>query len=234
MRILTIETSTPDEIVAVVEGDEVLAERRSIAGRGCRDELVGSIGEVLDRSGTKLTGLGAIAVSIGPGRFTGLRVGLATAKALAVTSGVGVRAVGTLPALALSSGVDDGLVCPALDARRGEVYASLLRAGGTAIVMEAAALPPAALADRVRALAAGSSVTFVGTGAIAYRDELSALLGGAALFGPDDVTAPTPRALAMLALEEPSRHGADLIGLEPVYLRGVSPRQAGGGAGGNA
>ena len=234
MRILTIETSTPAEIVAVVEGDAVLAERRSATGRGHRDTLAGSIGEVLGRSGTKLTDLGAIAVSIGPGRFTGLRVGLATAKGLAVTSGVGVRAVRTLPALAFTAGVEEGLVCPALDARRGEVYASLLRPGDSAPVMEETALSPEALAGRVRALAAGEPVTFVGTGALAYREEIAALLGAAALFASDDVTAPAPWALAKLALEEPPCLGADLVGLEPVYLRGVSALGAGGRAGGGA
>ena len=234
MRILTIETSTPTEIVAVVEGDAVLAERRSAAGRGHRDTLMGSVGEVLRQSGTKLTDLGAIAVSMGPGRFTGLRVGLATAKGLAVTSGVGVRAVRTLPALALTAGVEEGLVCPALDARRGEVYASLLRPGDSAPVMEETAMSPEALAGRVRALAAGEPVTFVGTGALAYREEIAALLGAAALFASDDVTAPAPWALAKLALEELPCLGADLVALEPVYLRGVSALGAGGRAGGGA
>lgn len=234
MRILTIETSTPLEIVAVVEDGGVLAERGTEAGRGRRDELAGSIAEILGRSGTKLSDLGAIAVSIGPGRFTGLRVGLATAKGLAVTSGVGVRAVGTLPALALTAGARSGLTCPTLDARRGEVYASLLRSGDAAVVMVEAALTPEGLAGRVRALAAGDPVTFVGTGAVAYRDELEGLLGAQALFAPDDLTAPAPWALAELALDAPELRGAELVALEPVYLRGVSRRDAGGAGGGNA
>jgi tRNA threonylcarbamoyladenosine biosynthesis protein TsaB len=221
MRILTIETSTPSEIVAVVEDGAVLAERRSLAGRGRRDELARSIEGVLTGSGTQLPELGAIAVSIGPGRFTGLRVGLATAKGLAVVSGVGVRAVRTLPALALSAGVPQGLICPALDARRGEVYASLLRVGDRAPLLDDSALSPEALADRVRALANGGPVTFVGTGAVLYRDEFTDALGGAARFAPDDLVAPAPSALATLALEAPERLGADLAALEPVYLRGV-------------
>jgi len=221
MRILTIETSTPLEIVAVVEGDRVLAERRTAAGRGHRDELAGSIAEVLGRSGTPFSDLHAIAVSIGPGRFTGLRVGLATAKGLAVTSGVGVRAVRTLPALAVTADVRSGLTCPTLDARRGEVYASLYRPGSADALMEEAAVRPEGLAGRVRALAAGDRVTFVGTGAVAYRGEFEALLGADALFAPDELSAPAPRALARLALDVPELRGAELAALEPVYLRGV-------------
>jgi tRNA threonylcarbamoyladenosine biosynthesis protein TsaB len=234
MRILTIETSTPLEIVAVVEDDVVLAERRTAAGRAHADELAGSIAEALERSGTELHGLGAIAVSIGPGRFTGLRVGLATAKGLAVTTGVGVRAVRTLPALALSSGCADGLVCPVLDARRGEVYAALVRFGGAALLMAEEALAPADLAARVRTLADGEPVIFIGTGAVAYRDEIGATLGAAARFAPDDLTAPAPRALATLAAEAQELRGATLAELEPVYLRGVVAHGGRGGTGGNA
>jgi tRNA threonylcarbamoyladenosine biosynthesis protein TsaB len=221
LRILTIETSTTLEIVAVVDGERVLAERRAEAGRGRGDELVGSIADTLRRSETALSDLGAIAVSIGPGRFTGLRVGLATAKGLAVASGVGVRAVRTLPALALSAGVGSGLTCPALDARRGEVYASLVRSPGAAVLLDECALSPSDLARRVQALAEGGDVTFVGAGAVAYADEISAVLGARSLFGPEDLTAPEPVAVASLALEAPELRGDDLVALEPVYLRGV-------------
>jgi tRNA threonylcarbamoyladenosine biosynthesis protein TsaB len=221
MRILTIETSTPLEIVAVVEGDRVIAERRTAAGRGRRDELARSVAEVLGRAGAALHDLGAIAVSIGPGRFTGLRVGLATAKGLAVTSGLGVRAVRTLPALALSAGASGGFTCPALDARRGEVYASLHRSPGGEVVMDEAALTPAGLTGRVLALAAGERVTFVGTGAVRYRDEIESSLGDRAVFAPEDLAAPTPVAVALLALDAPDLRGDALVALEPIYLRGV-------------
>jgi tRNA threonylcarbamoyladenosine biosynthesis protein TsaB len=221
MRILTIETSTPLEIVAVVQGGAVAAESRTTAGRGHRDRLASSIEQVLDESGNDLRALGAIAVSIGPGRFTGLRVGLATAKGLAVTAGLGVRPVRTLPALALSAGATDGLVCPALDARRGEVYAALLRPRSGAVVMSEEALVPSDLARRVGALSRGEPVIFVGTGAVAYRDEIGVALGPLARFAPNDLTAPSPLALARLAAGAPELRDEALAALEPVYLRGV-------------
>jgi tRNA threonylcarbamoyladenosine biosynthesis protein TsaB len=230
MRILTIETSTPLEIVAVVEDGVVLAERRTTAGRGHRDRLARSIEEALGQSGTKLRALGAIAVSIGPGRFTGLRVGLATAKGLAVATGLGVRPVPTLPALALSAGATDGLVCPALDARRGEVYAALLRPRSGTVVMPEEASAPSDLARRVGALARGEPVTFVGTGAVAYRDEIEAALGSLARFAPHELTAPLPLALARLASEAPELRGAGLAALEPTYLRGAVAHRGRGAA----
>lgn len=221
MRILTIETSTPSESVAVVERDRILAERWSTAGRGHAEELVGAVASILEDAGTRLDELDAIAVSIGPGRFTGLRVGLATAKGLAAASGIGVRPVRTLRALALSSGVEAGLVCPVIDARRGEVYAALFRAGAPAAVMDEVALEPAALADRLRDLASREPVTFVGTGVRAYGCELGELLGPGALLASDGPLTPTPRALAALALEAPALSRRELVALEPVYLRGV-------------
>lgn len=234
MRILTIETSTPLEIVAVVRGGAVMAESRTTAGRGRRDRLACSIEQVLDESGTDLRALGAIAVSIGPGRFTGLRVGLATAKGLAVTTGLGVRPVRTLRALALSAGSTDGLVCPALDARRGEVYAALLRPWSGMVVMPEEAVPPSDLTRRVAALARGEPVTFVGTGAVAYRDEIEATLGPLARFAPDDLTTPSPLALARLAAEEPDLRGGALAALEPAYLRGAVADRGRGGVGESA
>ncbi len=111
VRVLTIETSTPSEEVAVVDDGAVLASERRVAGRGQADELLAAVSSVLETSGTPLERLDAIAVSIGPGRFTGLRVGLSTAKGLAAASGVPVLPAPTLEALAGSGGVFDGLVC---------------------------------------------------------------------------------------------------------------------------
>jgi tRNA threonylcarbamoyladenosine biosynthesis protein TsaB len=220
MRILTIETSTPVEEVAVVEDGSVLCARRSRAGRGRADELLAAVDDVLRSTATPLRGLCAAAVSIGPGRFTGLRVGLATAKGLAAPTGLPVVPVSTLEALAASARVAGGLVCSVLDARRGEVYAALFRLGGaTARLMPDLALAPDELATRVRGFAGDSPVLFAGTGADLYCAEIRAALGEAAVFAPE-ISMPGPTALAALAEESCSvRRLPDVI--EPVYLRGI-------------
>ena len=220
MRILTIEASTPVEEVAVVDGRDVLASRRSGAGRGRADELIASVAHVLESTATTVRELGAVAVSIGPGRFTGLRVGLATAKGLAEATGVPVAPVSTLEALAESAGAAEGLVCPLLDARRGEVYAALFRLGGRAErLMPDSALAPDELATRLAGAARGHPILFVGAGVAPYGEALGGALPVAALLDCD-VRLPDPGALAVLARRQRAAVESP-DGIEPVYLRGI-------------
>jgi tRNA threonylcarbamoyladenosine biosynthesis protein TsaB len=222
VRILTIETSTPTEDVAIVDAGVVLAERRLAAGRGHAEELVIAIAEALRESATELRALGAIGVSIGPGRFTGLRVGLATAKGLSAVAGVPVRPVPTLEALARSGGGPGALVAPALDARRGEVYGALFRLGARpARLLDDRAEPPDAFGARVRGAAAGTPVLFLGTGALAYRADLASALGAAARFPEPVVLHPSALAIAAAVEEAALDPVPDLDTIEPVYLRGV-------------
>lgn len=223
MRILTIETSTPTEDVAVVDAGRVLAERRLAAGRGHAEELVIAIAEALRDSATELRALGAIGVSIGPGRFTGLRVGLATAKGLSAVAGVPVRPVPTLEALARTWGSPGALAAPTLDARRGEVYGALFRLGDRrpARLLDDLAETPDAFAARVRGAAAGEPVLFIGTGALAYRMEFGRALGAAARFPEAAAAHPSALAIAAMVEEAAADPVPDLDLIEPVYLRGV-------------
>jgi len=220
MRILTIETSTPEEEVAVVDAGTVLASRALPAGRGHAEELIVAVAEVLERSATRLLALDAIGVSIGPGRFTGLRVGLATAKGLSAAVGVPVRPVPTLEALARSGGTA-GLTAPMLDARRGEVYGALFRVGGPASrILDDAAEPPAAFAARVAAAAKGERVLLVGTGAPVYESEMRDALGGLAVLPRPAVARPSAAAIAAM-VEESGGACPDLDSIVPIYLRGI-------------
>jgi len=162
-------------------------------------------------------------VSIGPGRFTGLRVGLATAKGLAAVAGVPVRPVPTLEALARTGAGPGALAAPALDARRGEVYGALFRLGDRrpVRVLEDRAEPPEAFAARVRDAAAGEPVLLLGTGAVAYESELRHALGAAARFPEAAVLHPSALAIAAAVEEAALDPAPDLGAIEPVYLRGV-------------
>ena len=220
MRVLTIETSTTVEEVAVVEDGTVMSRRRSRVGRGRSDALAASVAFVLESSAVRLSRLDAVAVSVGPGRFTGLRVGLATAKGLSSATGVPVVPVPTLEALAMSARAAEGLVCPVLDARRGEVYAALFRSEGSLVrLMPDVAIAPGELAARVLGFAAGAAVLFVGTGIEQYRAEFNAVLGESAV-AATGVSEPVPEVLAAYAENRRLDVGpADC--LEPVYLRGI-------------
>ncbi len=222
MLILTIETSTPMERVAVVRDGSVLAEITETVGRGHTEKLLRAVESTLSRASVDLGELDAIAVSIGPGRFSGLRVGLATAKGLAAARGLPVVPVQSLEALAESARPYEGLVCPILDARKGEVYAALFHLGdGRERVLQDVAVAPAGMIERVREAAGGREVLFVGGGAAACADDVKAALGGGAHFPDADVSTATPLAMAAIVEELGPCDPAEASTLEPVYLRGI-------------
>ena len=222
MLILTIETSTPTESVAVVRDGSVLAEIVETVGRGHTEKLLGAVESTLSRASAGLSELDAIAVSIGPGRFSGLRVGLATAKGLAAARDLPVVPVQSLEVLAESARPYEGLVCPMLDARRGEVYAALFHLGdGRERVLEDVAVAPAGMIERVQEAAGGRDVLFLGSGVAACADDVRASLGGSARFPDADVSTATPLAMAAVVEELELPDPAEAAMLEPVYLRGI-------------
>ena len=117
MRLLAIETATPAHSVALVDDDRLLAEA-SYDAQGSRGrQLLPTVDHVLRKAGVAATDLGAVAVSIGPGSFTGLRVGLATAKGLALGTGAAVVGVSTMEALATAyEPTMEIAICTLLDA----------------------------------------------------------------------------------------------------------------------
>ncbi|MCW2989802.1 MAG: peptidase glycoprotease [Solirubrobacterales bacterium] len=163
---LVIDTATPATVVGVVVGDEVV-ERRHDPLEGERPGHVGQVlalaEEALAAAGTDLASMERIGVGVGPGSFTGMRIGIATARALAHATGLPLAAVSTLGALAVAAG--DEPVLAVLDARRGEAFVALW-AGGRQ-VSEPRAVKPA---DLVGA-AAGASLA-VGDGAVRFREQL--------------------------------------------------------------
>jgi len=225
VRILTVETSTALESAGVVVDDQLVSERSAEAGRGRDVEFLEVVIDALSSAALTVSDLDLIAVSSGPGRFTGLRVGMATAKGLAASSGCAVVAVPTLRALARSSG-RAGAVAPLIDARRGEVYGALFD-GGRRLVDDFAC-PPAALPDVLPATA--GPVALVGGGAVAYAEALDAVLGGRGFVDHDAPARPTSGALAAIAAVSPR---PPLETVEPVYVRGVGAGTvpSGGGTG---
>lgn len=128
--VLGIDTSTQIGSVAVVRDRTLLAQATSERGSG----LLVVIDAVCTGAGITAGELDAIAIGAGPGSFTGLRIGMATAKGIAFATGKPLWAVSSLAALAEPALTGDNVVCAVLDARRGEVYAAAFRRG--AIVAE--------------------------------------------------------------------------------------------------
>jgi tRNA threonylcarbamoyladenosine biosynthesis protein TsaB len=162
--LLGIDTATPRSGIALVLAGDPIAEigfQRSVSPSRW---LLPSIRLLLDISGVSLPDLAALAVTVGPGSFTGLRVGLATVQGLAMASGTRVAGISTLAALAETVPGATGLVAPWLDAGRGEVYAGLRR-GGDEVTPEGVARP-----EEVLQALPSDPIRFVGNGAGRYLE----------------------------------------------------------------
>lgn len=209
MRILALDTATTATTVALADGEEVL-ERRDDPPAGARprhtSRLMPMIAELLGEAGWGWERLERIAVGVGPGTFTGLRIGVATARALAQARALELVGVSTLQSLSLNAGRDS--VCAVLDARRGEVFAAAWKQCQP--VLQPAPFDPVALAEWL-----GSGMLAIGDGAVAFRGVLER--SGALI--PDDgsdlhrVTAVNHCRLGLLV--DPT----DLHSVRPEYLR---------------
>ena len=173
MTILGFDTSTAASSACVLRPDgeqfEVLpAPARLVERPAHATELLPAIGDVMARADVDFRDLDAIAVGLGPGTFTGLRIGIATARALAKANGLPVRGVSSLAALA--AGMTGDARLPLIDAKRGEVYAALFH--GDDERWPPAVLGIGALVERLREAAVTPSAA--GDGSLRFRDELQA------------------------------------------------------------
>ncbi|MGH8012327.1 MAG: tRNA (adenosine(37)-N6)-threonylcarbamoyltransferase complex dimerization subunit type 1 TsaB, partial [Candidatus Binataceae bacterium] len=131
--VLGLDTGSPPLSAGIVAGGRIVASMTRTGGSHAA-ELPRMVDELLDSAGLTVRGLAAIAVALGPGSFTGLRIGLSYAKGIVLGARCGLVGVATLDAMALCAGTDGNrLVAPILDARRGEVYAALYRPVGDAL-----------------------------------------------------------------------------------------------------
>lgn len=175
---LAIEAATDHIEVAVVSPDGVLAHVAEDVGHGHTRRLASLVGEALGRAGARPDALAWVAAGLGPGSFTGVRVGVATARAYAFASGARLLGASSLASLAHASPARRALVVPLVGAGRRDVYAGFFRAdarGGVTLVAAPRVLPAEALreaVDEAHALLPGFAVRFVGPGAGRERERL--------------------------------------------------------------
>lgn len=228
MRILAIDTATAACTVAVTDGEAVRAELTLQVPRAHSTRLMPLIAQAVAESGLSKADLDGIAVGVGPGSFTGLRIGLATAKGLAFALGKPCLPVSTLKALAFGTGAQMGLVVPMLDAKRGQVFAAIYAAGDRNPDTWVEVLPPShlhvdQLAEQIREARTGlrhtwQFVTCCGDAAPLYTEGLG--LGEVARLAPAE--AMLPRASATAAIGQrllAAGGGIDPEELVAVYLR---------------
>ncbi len=220
MYILGIDTATR-VAGAAVAGEGRLVSERFIHNRKTHSQnIIPMIRQVMDDAGLKPEDLGGIAVTGGPGSFTGLRIGMAVAKTMGQVLGIPVVGVSTLKALAWNVYRASGLICPVLDARRNEVYTCIYRSGfkGLEEMINPAAMGIEQLLDELSLN--GEDVIFLGDGVPVYKDAIVGRLGSRALLATIINSFPRAGAVAELGMVELQQgQTGDYTFLQPIYLR---------------
>lgn len=201
--ILALDTCLTACSAALLDGETVLAARSEAMPRGHQERLAPLVQELMIEAGVGFPALTRIGVTVGPGSFTGLRVGLAFAKGLSAALSIPCVGVGALEALAFGQ---PGFVVAVIDARREQVYLQMFE-GGVAL-MAPDALTATDAAARLAELYHGGPATLIGSGA----PLLAPALPSATVLTPDG---PDPVAVARLALRGPD----PLKPPRPLYLR---------------
>jgi tRNA threonylcarbamoyladenosine biosynthesis protein TsaB len=224
MRILGLEASTPVGTAAVLDGDELEGESWFCSSRTHSERMLQCIDDLLRGADLRTEDLDGLAVGLGPGSFTGLRIALSTAKGLAFALGVPLVGISTLEALAHNIPFWQGHICALLDARGGCVYGALFKA-------TRAREPQRIEHDGVYEMASWlhrfkRATMFLGNGAVVYRKLITDLIGQHAHFPPPELLHPRGSVIARLGLRR-LRSGVadDLDALVPLYAR--RPRAVG-------
>jgi tRNA threonylcarbamoyladenosine biosynthesis protein TsaB len=218
MIVLGIETSTPQTSVALGTEREILG-KVSLTGAARQEFVTPALEQLLTWTGLELSQLGGVAVGVGPGLFTGLRVGIETAKSLAQVLSIPIVGITSLDALAFSVRHTHKLIVAVIDGRRGETFYAVYRAlpGGVVRGSDYEVATPDHLCAELEILP--GELLAVGNGAILYRDQLEEL-GSRLEFASSIRAHPEAAALVELAVPRFLREDYDrLYDVTPMYLR---------------
>jgi len=217
--ILALETATLCGSVALVTANRCLAEFSLQTGETHSRRLLAGVDWLLQETGIGWPIIDAVAISLGPGSFTGLRIGLATAKGLAMAGGAKLIGVGTLDGLAAQLfAAGEILICPVLDARRKEVYCGFYKCdklGMPRLLEEYMVIGPEALCAKIH-----EPVVLLGDGAAVYAELFREKLADLLHIPPANAYFPRAATIGVLALDKWQKHEfLDPAGAEPIYIR---------------
>ncbi len=218
MKVLALETATVTGSIAILDDQTgLIGEVRTDVKIVHAERLMPSIEWLLDTSRIPIEEIDAFAVSIGPGSFTGLRIGLSTAKGFAYAAGKPLVPVSTLDAFARTLPFCAHAICPLLDARKNEVYAALYKweKGLLKKILPETAINPEQLVKEIN-----GPVVFMGDGTRKYRQLITDVLKDKAIFAPPSRMSPSASTIAEIAIEK-IRQGIDTdpVSLTPFYIR---------------
>lgn len=221
MCILAIESATNVASVALVTTDTILAEISLNTGKTHSQRLMPLLAKMMEEAELELADLDGIAVSGGPGSFTGLRIGMATAKGLAYASQKPLILVSTLDSLAYNYAGSAVVICPILNARKNEVYTALYKTnndGDLEEIVSKRAVPPKELVELIKNL--DEEVIFLGDGVPIFGDFLLAELGQKGKLALPLLSVPRAATLGWLGLKKYKKgETADLAAAKPFYIR---------------
>ena len=228
MLILSLETATLTGSIALVDASlpkddsspaiRIIAEFLLNIQSTHSERLMPAIHNLLAEAALKIRDIQGIALGLGPGSFTGLRIGVSTVKGLAYALKIPVVGVSTLEALANNAPYCSSTICPVLDARKKEVYAALFHGDGSGKVTRKSedwVLSPEELCRRIT-----EKTLFLGNGIEGYAEVLRKNLGALASFAPSELSLPRAVNVARLSLPEFQKgQTLDLFSFTPIYVR---------------
>lgn len=220
MKILAVESASPLQSVAVLEGDAVRAEVRRQAGGSHAKWIIPHIDEVLARAALPLEALEGLAVSIGPGSFTGIRVGVATMLGLRDVTGLPLAGVSALEALAWNVHELGTVVCAMLKGRTGEAYWARFRWDRLEEPTRLDEPRVGPYEEICQAIDGPTAV--VGDGWLAYREPLLERLGGRESWireGSDESSLPTAVSVGRAARRRLEQGFDEPVGFSPLYVQ---------------
>lgn len=216
MKILAVDTSSAVASCAITDGDKLVAERILNNKMTHSQTLMPIIEAMFKESELSLSDIDLFAVANGPGSFTGLRIGVSAVKALAHSVNKPCTGISTLEAMAYNLVYSPYLVCPIMDARRGEVYTALYRfnADKAETIIPDTAMPVWEIAEEIKKL--DEKVVFLGDGVPVHRECIENILKEKAIFAPVHLNAQRASSCAYAAQ---NKEQIKYSMLAPVYLR---------------
>jgi tRNA threonylcarbamoyladenosine biosynthesis protein TsaB len=218
MLILAVDTTTPHGSVALLENSNLLAEVSCVSSLTHSERLLPAVDLMLGQRGLTIKDMEAYAVAAGPGSFTGIRIGLSTIKSFALALSHPIAPVSTLKALALKLKVPHNrLLCPLMDARKGEVYAALfeVRKGRLAEVVNQGVYSPDQFFTR---LPSHRIISFIGNGIDVWKEKIFEYFKDKARFSSRSLF--IAHEVGLLGYDMLRRgKGKDLREVKPLYFR---------------
>lgn len=225
MYILAIDSATPVAGVALLKANTLLRESFVNFKKTHSETLMPMVDQILRECEVEIRDLAAIAITIGPGSFTGLRIGLAAAKGLSMASSKPLLGISTLDVLAHNIAFSSSLVCPLLDARKQEVYTAFYDASGfypQRISQDLACSPQdfvKLVQDKAEAMKK-EQIVLLGDGVAPYKSFFQEALQEKLIIAPPHLLLPRAAALASLAYQRLQQEDFDdALTLRPVYVR---------------